>query len=120
MEQKFSINKNQTFPICDVTGDSEEAAIMMQDIIDFQRAAGGVISPFDSWLCLRGMRSLAVRMERHCKNAEAVARYLSTHTAVAKVYYPGLVIFSQFYVRVCFCFNLLTLCFLPLICFSFL
>ena len=55
-----------------------------------QNAIGGVAGPFDSWLVLRGLKTLAVRMERHCDNAEAVVRHLQAHPAVEKVLYPGL------------------------------
>jgi cystathionine gamma-synthase len=55
-----------------------------------QNATGGVAGPFDSWLTLRGIRTLAVRMDRHCANAERVADMLVGHPAVAEVYYPGL------------------------------
>jgi cystathionine gamma-synthase len=51
---------------------------------------GGVGSPFNSWLALRGLRTLAVRMERHSANALAVARALAAHRAVSAVHYPGL------------------------------
>jgi len=56
----------------------------------FQNAIGGVAGPFDAWLVLRGLRTLAVRMERHCDNAEQVAAFLADHPRVAEVYYPGL------------------------------
>jgi cystathionine gamma-synthase len=56
----------------------------------FQNAIGGVAGPFDAWLVLRGLRTLAVRMERHCDNAEKVAAFLTEHPRVAEVYYPGL------------------------------
>jgi cystathionine beta-lyase/cystathionine gamma-synthase len=55
-----------------------------------QNALGAVPSAFDCWLTLRGIKTLAVRMERHCDNAEALARSLAQHPAVAKVHYPGL------------------------------
>jgi cystathionine gamma-synthase len=55
-----------------------------------QNAIGGVAGPFDSWLVLRGLRTLALRMERHCDNAEAVVAFLSEHPGVAEVVYPGL------------------------------
>ncbi len=55
-----------------------------------QNAVGGVPSPFDCWLVLRGLKTLAVRMERHCSNAQAVAEFLSSHPKVARVIYPGL------------------------------
>lgn len=55
-----------------------------------QNAAGGVPGPWDSWLTLRGIKTLAVRMKAHEANAFAVAGFLSAHPAVTKVYYPGL------------------------------
>jgi cystathionine gamma-synthase len=55
-----------------------------------QNAIGGVASPFDCWLVLRGLRTLAVRMERHCDNAEVVAAFLNDHPRIAQVYFPGL------------------------------
>ena len=55
-----------------------------------QNAAGGVPGPFDSWLVLRGLKTLAIRMREHERNALAVARYLETHSAVERVIYPGL------------------------------
>ena len=55
-----------------------------------QNAIGGIASPFDSWLVLRGLRTLAVRMDRHCDNAERVAAFLDDHGRVAEVIYPGL------------------------------
>ena len=56
----------------------------------YQNAAGGVPSPFDSWLVLRGVKTLAVRMRQHCENARLIAHHLQEHPFVAKVYYPGL------------------------------
>ncbi len=55
-----------------------------------QNATGGVLGPFDSFLLVRGIKTLAVRMDRHVENAEKVARWLQAHDAVARVYYPGL------------------------------
>ena len=55
-----------------------------------QNALGAVPSPFDCWLVLRGVKTLAVRMERHCDNAEAIARFLADHPKVERVLYPGL------------------------------
>ena len=55
-----------------------------------QNAIGGVPGPFDCWLVLRGVKTLALRMERHCSNARAVAEMLADHPAVTQVYYPGL------------------------------
>jgi cystathionine gamma-synthase len=55
-----------------------------------QNATGGVPGPFDSWLTLRGIRTLAARMDRHCRNAMRIAQMLAEHPAVAEVFYPGL------------------------------
>jgi cystathionine gamma-synthase len=55
-----------------------------------QNATGGVPGPFDAWLTLRGIKTLAARMDRHCRNAMRVAQMLAEHPAVAQVYYPGL------------------------------
>jgi cystathionine gamma-synthase len=55
-----------------------------------QKSLGGVPGPFDSWLVLRGLKTLAVRMERHCENARRVAEYLESHQSVERVLYPGL------------------------------
>lgn len=51
---------------------------------------GPIISPFDAWLLLRSMRTLELRMNKHCSNAIKLAQYLETHKKVKKVYYPGL------------------------------
>ncbi len=55
-----------------------------------QNAIGAVAGPFDAWLTLRGLKTLAVRMDRHCDNAERVVDFLSGHPAVSQVIYPGL------------------------------
>ncbi len=55
-----------------------------------QKDLGGVLGPFDAWLILRGIKTLAVRMERHERNAIKVAEFLENHKGVEKVYYPGL------------------------------
>ncbi len=55
-----------------------------------QNAAGGVPGPFDSWLVLRGLKTLALRMRAHSENGLAVARFLAEHPAVEQVIYPGL------------------------------
>jgi cystathionine beta-lyase/cystathionine gamma-synthase len=54
-----------------------------------QKAAGGIMSPFECWLVLRGVKSLAVRMEKHDQNGRAVADFLRNHKKVRKVMYPG-------------------------------
>jgi len=61
-----------------------------QAIKFYQNAAGGVPSPFDSWLTLRGIKTLAVRMRQHEENDIAVAKFVAEHPRVEKVYYPGL------------------------------
>lgn len=54
-----------------------------------QNSAGAILSPFDSWLVLRGTKTLALRMEQHDKTGRAVAAFLEEHPRVKKVYYPG-------------------------------
>ena len=62
------------------------------EVIKFEvlKDVGAVISPHDAWLILRGLKTLDVRLSRHCDNAERVASYLEGHPKVSKVYYPGL------------------------------
>jgi len=55
-----------------------------------QNAAGAILGPFDSWLILRGVKTLAVRMRQHDTNGQAIAHFLAAHPKVRKVYYPGL------------------------------
>src|SRR5699024_5429251 len=55
-----------------------------------QNAIGAVPGPFDAWLTLRGIKTLGVRMDRHCANAERIAAWLAEHPKVEQVYYPGL------------------------------
>jgi cystathionine gamma-synthase len=55
-----------------------------------QKSLGGIPGPFDAWLVLRGVKTLAVRMRRHCENARAVAEFLDAHPRVERVRYPGL------------------------------
>jgi cystathionine gamma-synthase len=71
---------------CVVTDDAELA----EGIGFVQNAAGAVPSPFDCYLVLRGLRTLAVRMDRHCDNARAVVELLVEHPAVERVLWPGL------------------------------
>jgi cystathionine gamma-lyase len=63
---------------------------LAERIAYLQNAVGGVPGPFDSFLTLRGIKTLALRMERHCANALAVARFLEQHPAIEQVRYPGL------------------------------
>lgn len=70
-----------------VVSNSDEIA----EAIGFlQNAVGAILSPFDSWLVLRGVKTLAVRMKRHEENGQAMASYLAHHAKVKKVYHPGL------------------------------
>ncbi|NLL48526.1 MAG: methionine gamma-lyase [Firmicutes bacterium] len=57
---------------------------------------GSVLSPFDAYLICRGLKTLAIRMEKHCANAQVVAEFLQEHPAVETVYYPGLASFPQY------------------------
>jgi cystathionine gamma-synthase len=69
-----------------ITDDDE----LGQQLAFHQNSMGAVAGPFDSWLVLRGIKTLGVRMDRHCANAEAVVGFLSEHAAVSAVLYPGL------------------------------
>ena len=60
-----------------------------------QKSVGGILSPFEAWMCLRGIKTLAVRMARHDSNAMDVASFLNSHRKVKKVNYPGLVSHPQ-------------------------
>jgi cystathionine gamma-synthase len=55
-----------------------------------QKSLGAIPGPFDSWLILRGIKTLAVRMRQHCENARQIAAFLDRHEAVERVFYPGL------------------------------
>jgi len=70
-----------------VVGENVELAERMAFL---HNAVGAIAGPFDSFLALRGLKTLALRMERHCANAAAIAEWLSRHPAVERVYYPGL------------------------------
>ncbi|MGH9277843.1 MAG: PLP-dependent transferase, partial [Acidimicrobiales bacterium] len=70
-----------------VVTNSDEVA---EQLFFLRNAAGAVPGPFDSWLTLRGMKTLALRMERHSDNAERIVEALVGHPKVTKVYYPGL------------------------------
>lgn len=59
-------------------------------MFEWNKAVGAAPSPFDCWLSLRGLKTLSCRMAAHCRNAQAVAEFLSSHPKVAKVHYPGL------------------------------
>ena len=66
------------------------SAELAEQIAFIQNSTGGVLGPFDSFLLIRGIKTLAVRMDRHVENAEKAAAFLSSHSAVKNVYYPGL------------------------------
>ena len=70
-----------------VVGDDAELAEQMAFL---QNAVGGIQGPFDSFLALRGLKTLHLRMKAHCENALAVAEWLETHSAIERVIYPGL------------------------------
>ena len=63
---------------------------LREDLAFYQNSCGGQLGPMDSFLFLRGTKTLAVRMDRHCENATAVAQHLEAHAGVEKVIYPGL------------------------------
>ncbi|HET6636897.1 MAG TPA: cystathionine gamma-synthase [Streptomyces sp.] len=69
-----------------ITADRE----LGEELAFHQNAMGAVAGPFDAWLVMRGIKTLAVRMDRHCANATRVAELLTGHDAVTQVYYPGL------------------------------
>lgn len=70
---------------------------LYQQLKFYQNAIGAVPSPFDSWLVLRGIKTLAVRMREHEKNALFLAKYLEKHPKVARIYYPGLPTHEQYH-----------------------
>lgn len=76
--------------------DSIGGAVILNDEEDIarmafiQNAAGAILSPMDSWLVMRGTKTLAVRMRQHDENGRIVAQFLSEHPKIKKVYYPGL------------------------------
>ncbi len=78
---------------CDVMGGAvviREAGPLAERLRSVQVVGGAVPSPFDSWLVLRGIRTLPWRMRAHCSNAAAVAAFLAEHPRVERVHYPGL------------------------------
>ncbi|KAB1914814.1 cystathionine gamma-synthase [Micromonospora sp. AMSO31t] len=76
----------------DVVGGALVAAdrTLGEELRYHQNAMGAINGPFDAWLTLRGIKTLGVRMDRHCDNAERIAAYLDGHAKVAQVIYPGL------------------------------
>jgi methionine-gamma-lyase len=69
---------------------SSHVDYIQKTLYNFVKVLGGIPSPFDSWLANLGLKTFALRMQRHCENAMEVARFLATHPAVACVHYPGL------------------------------
>jgi cystathionine gamma-synthase len=63
---------------------------LAEQVAFHQNSIGAVAGPFDAWLVLRGLKTLGVRMDRHCDNAERVVEFLQSHPAVSQVIYPGL------------------------------
>ncbi len=70
-----------------VVGDNPK---LVEQLAFLQNSIGAIAGPFDSFLALRGLKTLVLRMERHCQNAAHIAAWLEAHPAVKKVYYPGL------------------------------
>ena len=70
-----------------IIGPGDYISLLVHEVI---RDFGGVISPFNAWLILRGIRTLHLRMPAHCSNARQVAEFLAGHNQVERVYYPGL------------------------------
>ena len=69
---------------------SEERQDLKEKLDFLSNSIGSIMSPFDSFLVLRSLKTLAVRMEKHCENASRVAAFLQGHKAVEEIYYPGL------------------------------
>ncbi len=83
---KFLGGHNDTLAGFIVVNDEE----LIQRLRLIQKSTGAVLAPFDSWLLIRGIKTLAVRLEKQQENALKIARWLKNHSAVEKVYYPGL------------------------------
>jgi len=96
LEHGFDIVVHSTTKYLNGHSDAIGGAAIVRDsdlaerIAYLQNAVGGVPGPFDAFLTLRGIKTLALRMERHCANALAIAQFLEQHPQVERVYYPGL------------------------------
>ncbi|MDP1603290.1 MAG: PLP-dependent aspartate aminotransferase family protein [Legionella sp.] len=77
-----------------VVGDNSE---LIEQLFFLQNSCGAIASPFDSFLVLRSLKTLSVRMERHCQNARALAAWLEKHDKIKKVIYPGLKCHPQYH-----------------------
>jgi cystathionine gamma-synthase len=90
---KFLAGHNDTLAgllVAAPASDGESGAALAERLALIQKTTGGVLSPFDSWLLIRGIKTLAVRMDRQQENALAIAERLQNHPAVEKVHYVGL------------------------------
>ena len=74
---------------------SNEKEDLANEILYLQNAVGSIMNPFDSFLLLRSLKTLSVRMERHCTNAQEIAIFLESHQSIEKVIYPGLLSHPQ-------------------------
>ena len=97
LEHGFDVVMHSTTKFLNGHSDSIGGAAVIRDdaklkerLAYLQNALGAVPGPFDSFLTLRGIKTLALRMERHCANALAIAEFLERHPGVERVYYPGL------------------------------
>lgn len=75
---------------------AEDRQDLAEQMFYLSNAIGSIMSPFDSFLVMRSLKTLAVRMERHCDSASKLAEYLENHEAIEKVYYPGLTSHPQY------------------------
>lgn len=75
-----------------IVGDAQRVG---KDVFGFMRTAGPCMSPFNAWVFLKGLETLAVRMKAHCENAHRLAEWLQEQAAVRRVFYPGLVTHAQ-------------------------
>jgi cystathionine gamma-lyase len=78
-----------------IVSSDERVAALREQLAFLQNSVGSIAGPFDSFLALRGIKTLALRMERHCMNALALARWLETQPKVTRVRYPGLLSHPQ-------------------------
>lgn len=76
-----------------IVGDNKQ---LIEDIAFIQNSVGAISSPFDSFLVLRSLKTLGIRMKQHCENAIEIAHFLESHPGIKKVYYPGLESHAQY------------------------
>ncbi|MEM2541780.1 MAG: PLP-dependent transferase, partial [Candidatus Methanomethylicia archaeon] len=82
---KYLAGHNDVVAGC-ITGSKE----FINDAWHWRRKLGTIASPFNAYLILRGLKTLKLRVEKHCENARIIAEFLSNHSKISKVYYPGL------------------------------